>query len=228
MKKLSIIIILFYISSPLFLSAQDATNIEDQFPEFKLKSYKGKTIENSTFKDKNVVYIFPRGKVGDHWCQICHYHYADLTKYDKENKLSKNLNLEIIFVLPYSTEEVNNWVEVFPKQMEVIHGWKNPEKITDENKWWTETTRKIMPEDIQYKDGNVPLPFTILVDEKQELSKKLGLFTMFWHGSYVDQNIPTIYALDKTGKVKFKYMSQNTFDRLNSESMEKILKALLN
>lgn len=176
--------------------------------------------------NKNVLYVFVRGKVGDHWCQLCHYQYAELVKFENENRIQKELNMEIVFVLPYTSDEVNHWVNTHAEQLQIAYDWKYPEKVTENNKGWMELTRKLMPEDILYTNGKTDMPFSILIDEKQELSKSLGLFTMFWHGSYVDQNIPTVYAVNKKGEVKFKYMSQNTFDRMPPKLLSNILKTV--
>jgi hypothetical protein len=50
---------------------------------------------------------------------------------------------------------------------------------------------------------------------------------MNWDGSAVDQNIPTVFLLDKSGAVRFKYMSQNTFDRPNAAYLAKVLEKML-
>jgi peroxiredoxin len=64
------------------------------------------------------------------------------------------------------------------------------------------------------------------MDAKRKVSKGLGIFTTEWGGSKVDQNIPTVLIVDKTGRVKFKYMSQNTFDRPSVDYVLKFLEAL--
>ncbi len=55
----------------------------------------------------------------------------------------------------------------------------------------------------------------------------LGLFTTNWDERAVDQNIPTVYLLSPTGDVRFKYMSQITFDRPNAGYLIKILEKLI-
>ena len=53
----------------------------------------------------------------------------------------------------------------------------------------------------------------LLVDADRAVSKGLGLFTTEWSGSKVDQNVPTVFVIDRAGIVQFKYFSQNTLDR---------------
>ena len=72
-----------------------------------------------------------------------------------------------------------------------------------------------------------PAPLPVLYDKDQAVSKMLGLFTTNWDDSAVDQNIPTVYLLSPTGDVRFKYMSQITFDRPNAEYLIKILEKLI-
>lgn len=227
-KQLLILLTVLLVSGNVF--AQKATNIGDSFPDFNLIDHNGKTMNNASLKSKNTLYVFVRGKVSDHWCNICHYQYAELAKYDKENNLRKKLDMEIVFVLPYSKAEVKEWCDIFPKQLDVVYDWKNPKnesELNDGQKSWMNLTRKLFPLDIRYKEGEVPLPFSILVDEEQKLSKELGLYTLLWDNSYVEQNKSTIFGVDKNGIVQFKHFSQNTFDRIKPEYIEKVLTVLL-
>jgi hypothetical protein len=45
-------------------------------PDFTLPAVQGGDFGISKLKGKNVLLVFPRGKVADHWCQICHYQYS--------------------------------------------------------------------------------------------------------------------------------------------------------
>jgi peroxiredoxin len=72
----------------------------------------------------------------------------------------------------------------------------------------------------------VPTPFPILIDAERKLSKGLGIFSTEWSGSKVDQNIPSVYIIDKNGMLKFKYIGQNTWDRPSYENLFKILKLI--
>ena len=70
-------------------------------------------------------------------------------------------------------------------------------------------------------------PFPVLADADQSLSKSLGLYTLNWDRSYVEQNISTIYLLDKEGVVQFKYHSQTTFDRPTTVYLVKVIDRML-
>ena len=97
-----------------------------KMPDFTLASVQGKDVSLAGLRGKNVLLVFPRGRVDDHWCQICHYQYAELADLESRLQLRKKYNLEILFVLPYDRATVEHWVAIFPEQMAVIEKWKNP------------------------------------------------------------------------------------------------------
>jgi peroxiredoxin len=197
-------------------------------PDFALPALGGGEITVSKLKGKNVLLVFPRGKVDNSWCQICHYEYADLAELEKVRGLRGKYNLEILFVLPYDKATVQHWVDIFPDQMAVIEEWKNPPASAgDRQKAFAKNIRRLLPKTFVIPKGNVPTPFPILIDADQKVSKGLGLFSTNWDQSAVDQNIPTVFLLDGTGTVRFKYFSQNTFDRPNAAYLEKVLDRLL-
>ena len=76
-----------------------------------------------------------------------------------------------------------------------------------------ERARRVYPKVFKATKGQVPVPFPILVDADRTVSKGLGLFTTEWSGSKAEQNIPTVFVIDPSGVVQFKYHSQNTIDR---------------
>jgi len=63
----------------------------------------------------------------------------------------------------------------------------------------------------------------ILIDADAAVSKGLGLFTAEWGGSKIEQNVPTVYIIDEEGLLRFKYISQNTFDRPGPDYLLRIL-----
>jgi peroxiredoxin len=226
MQKNFLITLILLLSGLISTKAQSPVTIGAEMPDFTLQSYQGKTVTLSQLKGKNVMLIFPRGKVDDHWCQLCHYQYAELADLENNLKLREKYNLEIIFVLPYNSELVNHWVSIFPDQMAVIDKWKNPPQdgnLSDGQKSWMELIRKLLPKDFHFTKDNIPTPFPILIDSDRSLSMKLGLFTTLFDKSYVEQNIPAIYLLDKDGKVQFKYISQDTIDRPGFDYIIKIM-----
>jgi peroxiredoxin len=215
---------------PVAAQAQMPVLVGQQMPDFTLPAIQGGEVTLSDLQGKTVLLIFPRGRVGDHWCQICHYQYAELVELEKELRLREQYNTEILFVLPYGEEMVQEWVEIFPAQMEVIEGWKNPpddENLTEGRRRWAELARQYFAKTFTYDDGEVPLPFPVLVDADQELSKRLLLFTTSWDRSDVEQNIPTIFILDGDGMVQFKYHSQNTFDRPGYDYLFKVIDRMI-
>jgi len=216
------------------LAAQAAplkpVNFGDAFPDFTLPSVQGADITLSSLKGKNVLIIFPRGRVADHWCQICHYQYAELADLEKVQQIRKKYNLEILFVLPYDKPTVEHWVSIFPAQMAVIEGWKNPSAEAQKDPAtmrWMETSRRLFAKNLTMSKEAIPTPFPILVDAERKLSEGLQLFTLFWDRSYVEQNIATVFLLDKEGNVRFKYLSQNTVDRPDAAFLLKFIERML-
>jgi peroxiredoxin len=196
-------------------------------PDFTLPVYQGGEISISQLKGKNILLIFPRGLAGkDHWCHVCNYQYAELADLETSQNIREKYNLEILFILPYSKEMVQDWVDKFPDQMADIENWKNPaepEKLDDRGKRRLEMMKHYFPKSYAFEKGKVPLPFPILFDTDTAVSKGLGVFTTEWGGSKIEQNVPTIYIIDTEGVLQFKYISQNTFDRPSPDYLLKIL-----
>jgi len=145
-------------------------------------------------------------------------------------QIRKKYNLEILFVLPYDRATVEHWVRIFPEQMAVIESWKNPaaeEQKDPGTMRWMEASRRLFPKKIAIAKENIPTPFPILIDAERKLSEGLQLFTLFWDRSYVEQNISTIFLLDKTGQVRFKYFSQGTVDRPDAAFLLKFIERML-
>jgi cytochrome oxidase Cu insertion factor (SCO1/SenC/PrrC family) len=63
--------------------------VGQQMPDFTLSAIQGGSVTLSDLTGKNVLLIFPRGRVGDHWCQICHYQYAELVELEKKLTLTR-------------------------------------------------------------------------------------------------------------------------------------------
>jgi peroxiredoxin len=211
-------------------AAQMPVIVGQQMPDFTLPSVQGAEVTLSSLKGKTVLLVFPRGRVSDHWCQICHYQYAELVALEKKLKLREKYNMEIVFVLPYGIEMVKEWAEIFPEQMAVIEGWKNPpddENLTEGRRRWAALANEVFPVTFTYEDGKVPLPFAILADGDREVSLRLLLFTDSWDRSDVEQNIPTIFILDDEGVVQFKYHSQTTFDRPGPDYLVTVIDKLV-
>lgn len=198
----------------------------EAMPDFTLSGHDGEEVSISALEGKNILLVFPRGKVADHWCQICHYQYAELADIEKREGIREKYDLEILFVLPYGMEEVREWVDIFPHQMDVIDEWKNPPESKKDNEAyqkWAVTARRLFPREFHFEKGEVPLPFPVLSDGDRAVSKGLDLFRTNWDRSEVEQNVSTIYLIDREGNVSFKYFSQNTMDRPPLDYVVKVL-----
>jgi len=71
--------------------------------------------------------------------------------------------------------------------------------------------------------GEMLAPFPVLVDADRRLSKSLGLFRTEWSGGKADQNIPSVFIVDRDGILLFKYMGQNTTDRPSADYLFTVL-----
>ncbi|MCX6556263.1 MAG: nuclear transport factor 2 family protein [Candidatus Aminicenantes bacterium] len=208
----------------------EPAELGQKMANFTLASVNGKDVSLAGLAGKNVLLVFPRGRVGDHWCQICHYQYAELADLERRLQLRKKYNLEIVFVLPYDRATVEHWVAIFPEQMAVIEKWKNPgdpKGLSDGDKRWMETSRLAFPKKFAIGKENIPTPFPILIDNERTVSRGLDLFTLLWDNSRVEQNIPAVYLLDRHGKVLFNYLSQNTMDRPSGDQLLELFKKFL-
>lgn len=197
--------------------------IERAMPGFSLPALDGRTLALSQFKGRAVVLIFPRGKVADadgsdpHWCQLCHYQYAELAEMEKATPFRAALDVEVLFVLPYGRDEVAKWASIIPEQVATVDRWRRQVRA------W----RDLLPRPVAFTEGPGATPFPILCDADQAVSKGLGLFTLEWDRAKVEQNVPTVFVIDKTGVIRFKYTSQNTFDRPSASYLVQILRRLV-
>jgi peroxiredoxin len=201
--------------------------LESAMPDFSLPVFQGGEIAISGLKGKNILLIFPRGRSRENsWCHVCNYQYAEWAEVEAQKQIRERYNVEILFVLPYGKEVVTEWVDKFYDQLQDLEKGKNPvepEKLDERGKSRMEFYKRVFPKSFSYKEGKVPLPFPILIDEGAKVSSGLGLFTTEWGGSKVEQNIPTVYIVDKNGILQFKYISQNTFDRPGTDYLLRVL-----
>lgn len=197
--------------------------IERAMPDFALPALDGRVFVRSQIKARAVVLVFPRGKVADadgsdpHWCQLCHYQYAELAELEKTTSFRAALNVEVLFVLPYGRHEVAEWASIIPRQVATVDRWRRQVKA------W----RDLLPRPVVFTDGPGATPFPILCDADQAVSRRLGLFTLEWDHAKVEQNVPTVFVVDRTGVIRFKYMSQNTFDRPGASYLVQVIQRLV-
>ena len=196
-------------------------------PDFTLPAFQGGEVTLSKLRGKNVLIIFSRGYAApDYWCTICNYRYVELAELEKAQQFRKKYNVEVLFVFPYDQATVKTWLEVLPGQMDKIRDTKNPAdptKLDEAGKRRMERWRQIFPNDYKLKPGEIVDPFPVLIDTDRALSKRLGLFQTEWGGGKVEQNIPSVFIVDKNGVLLFKYMGQNTVDRPSYEYLFKVL-----
>jgi hypothetical protein len=163
------------------------------------------------------------------WCHICPYQYSELVDYEEQTNWRSRANLEILYVLPYGQQMVQEWLDAFPQLLQDIEDGKNPpniESLDEAGRAQVERSRQIYPKSFSATKGQVPVPFPILVDADRTLSQGLGFFTTDWSGSNAEQNVPTILIIDPEGVLQFKYMSQNTVDRPPLEYLVQVVDVL--
>lgn len=212
--------------------AQDLkpVNLGQPMPDFTLPVLQGGQAGIAGLAGKNILLIFPRGLAGvDHWCHICNYQYLELAALEASSGFRKARNMEVLFVLPYGKDMVRKWADAFPSQLNDIDMWKNPVEgaaLDEKAKARVALMKKAFPQRFLYEKGQVPFPFPILIDEGAKVSKGLGFFTLEWNGAKIEQNVPAVFLIDAQGIVRFKYISQTTFDRPSAEYLLKIAAAL--
>jgi peroxiredoxin len=201
--------------------------INEEFPEITLQTVEGKNVTISDIKGKNIMLIFPRGKVTeDIWCPICHYQYLEMVNFDKKHDLREKFDMEIFFILPYSQDSLQNWVDAIPKSLETIKNWKYPmdeANINDNVREWMEYAREFFPYSFNFSAKKFKLELPVLFDPDRKVSEGLQLFREEWGGTTIAQNVPTVFIIDKKGNVKFKYFSQYTNDRPDAKYILKYL-----
>jgi len=231
LKRFVLVVIALLFLTDGWASAQAAeirpVTLGQPMADFTLPVYQGGELTLSKLKGKNVLLIFPRGfsREGS-WCHVCNYQYAELVELEQDRQIRKQRNLEILFILPYRRELVEQWLAKFPAQLADLENWRNPpdpEHLDDAARQRRERAMTYFPKGYAYDEGKVPTPFPILVDAERTVTKGLGIFTTEWGGSKVEQNVPTVMILDEEGTVQFKYLSQNTLDRPSAEYLMRFL-----
>ena len=227
--KILLYSILILVGSSVFAQNNNIfpVTINEKFPDITLQTAQGDAFSIADFKGKNVMLIFPRGKVTPTvWCPICHYQYLEMVMTEENEKLREKYNMEIIFVLPYSSDSLQNWINAFPQSLQAINNWKYPEdeeNINENVREWMQYAREFFPYSFEYSEKDFELKLPILFDPDRKVSKGLQIFREEWGGTTVAQNVPTIFILDEEGKVKFKYFSQYTNDRPDAKYLVKYL-----
>lgn len=214
------------------LSAQkrdDLAIIGAPLADFTLPVYGGGDFKLSDAKGRNVLMVFIRGKYSpDGWCGICMYQYVELVNAELQMKLKEKYNLEVLFVMPFDSATIDKWFDALPAELQDYYSWKEKDltNASAGEKRWAEYVKTHL-KTIVYEKGKVPKPFKILVDGDFALGKKMDIYKSEWSGSRLDQFQPTVILLDKNGTVVFKYMSQHTLDRPNTDYLIKMMDTLI-
>lgn len=222
-KYLAVILLV----TSLSLTAQMQPALLNQpMNNFTLPTLDGKTVSLSDFKGKNVLVVFPRVFAAEgRWCSICNYQYAKLMALARKAK--EKYTLEFLYVISFSEKTIHNWIDALPDQMTYIEQMKTPKDDTEQSKRRADFAKNFFINKYEFTKGEVPTPFPILIDSARTVSKSLGIFTTEWNGSKVEQDIPSVYLLDKNGILKFKYISQTTVDRPKNDYMLEVFDKFL-
>jgi hypothetical protein len=117
--------------------------------DFELATLDGKMVRLSALKGKNVMLVFPRVFYAvDEYCSLCGYQYAELADHYQAGRWKEKFNLEVLYVLPFSTEVTRTWIARIPKMLEEVESWKNPkpEDLKNEGtRRWMEIMRQSYP-----------------------------------------------------------------------------------
>jgi len=150
------------------------------------------------------------------WCPICYYQYAELAEMEATYNLSEKFDLEIFYVLPYPKDSISLWYEAAEKGLAAIERWKYPvgyDTLTGPVRDWADYALEFFPGTYRLNGQKLSIPIPVLMDEDKKVSRGMFLFTQEWGGTKAPQNIPTVFLINKEGKVVFKYHSQYTNDR---------------
>lgn len=216
---------------PKVLSLQDAmaVTVGAPMPNFTLPVYGGGEFTLSEHRGKTVLLIFPRGWLGTAWCTYCPYQYLELEALEKAEGIRQSLNLDIAFVLPYSSDRIKDWMEKFPDAETNVEGIKNPQPPAAAGSLqekYAEWAKSNFPKTFAVTKDSPHTVIPVLVDEQRTLSRSLKIFTGFWDGVTSEQNIATVLIIDKSGILQFKYVGQMTEDRPTVEFLLKLIKSM--
>jgi len=216
------------ITSMTFAQAIAAT-VGKPMPDFTLPVFGGGDFNLAKYRGKNVLLMFPRGWIGTQWCPYCPYQYLELEQLEKTSGIEAKNNLEIAFVMPYNRERIKDWMEKFPDALQTIDAIKNPKPQPAPGSFqsdfvsWANSSFPLQF-DVKPNDPHKIIP--VLVDENRTLSRQLKIFTNFWDGISSEQNMASVFIIDKHGILRFKYISQMTEDRPSVEFLIDFIKKL--
>ena len=198
-----------------FAQAITAT-VGKPMPGFTLPVYGGGKFSLSQYRGKNVLLVFPRGWIGTTWCPYCPYQYLELEQLENTQGIRAKNNLEIAFVMPYTSERIKDWMKKFPDALRMIENIKNPTPQPASGSMQSDYANwagNSFPIKFDTKPDDLHNVIPVLVDENRTLSRQLKIFTNFWDGISAEQNMASVLIIDKNGILQFKYIGQMTEDR---------------
>lgn len=235
-KKIGYLVILLLICATISVSAGEKFDYKGlaqlgwELQDFTLPVLGGGEFKLSDYKGKNVLLVFPRGYYSkDVWCDICAYQYSEFVHYEKTLHLREKYNMEIAFILPYNKTTVEKWFFELPEVLQSLLKWKKIDrsKASEGELLWSKYCVEHYPLDFDWKNGEAPNIFKILIDDGAVLTKRMDIFRTKWERTEMEQNQPTVILLDKNHVVVFKHQSQYTLDRPDVKYLIKIFDTFL-
>ena len=161
----------------------DLAIIGEPLKDFSLPVYNVGDFKLSDEKGKNVLLVFPRGYYDkDVWCDICAYEYLDLVDEFYNKRLTEKYDLDLVFILPYDTSTIKQWLEDLPEVYAGLEEGKHlADTLTNEKAMtWVNFANKHYPKTFNVKKGETPQPFRILSDADHQVSERLDIFKTEW------------------------------------------------
>ncbi|MDA3894056.1 MAG: ATP-binding protein [Salinivirgaceae bacterium] len=70
--------------------------------------------------ERNTMLVFIRRKVrSELWCPICHCQFLEMVEVLNVANISEKYDSDSCFIMPYSTDYLDNWVGSFSKSLEI-------------------------------------------------------------------------------------------------------------
>ncbi len=216
---------------PKSLTLQEALAVivGTPMPDFTLPVYAGGDFTLSKHRGKTVLLMFPRGWLGNAWCAYCQYQYLELEELELKEGIQKSLNLDIAFVMPYSSDRIKAWMDNFPDAVTALEGNKYPNPAPAAGsiqELYAAWVRENYPTKFTDTKDSPHTTIPVLVDEQRALSRMLKIFTGFWDGATSEQNMATVLIIDKNGILQFKYVGQMTEDRPSVDFLLNLIKGM--
>ncbi|MDP4117303.1 MAG: redoxin family protein, partial [Bacteroidota bacterium] len=167
------------------------------------------------------------GWIGNQWCPYCPYQYLELEHMQKTADIEKKYGVKILFVMPYSSDRVKDWLEKFPAAMQTVENIKNPPQQPAKGsiqEYYVNWARNSFPLQFEVRENDSHNVIPVLLDENRTLSRQLKIFTNFWDGVSAEQNMASVFIIDKDDVLKFKYIGQMTEDRPSVQFLLDVVK----